>query len=103
MSTDYKTVSGLLADIESVGHAVAELDAVIATLFRHPDVAQALTRAAADDDGGIVTTTPSQRLSAASASLREYRRLLESIADETVMRWPPATRAADEKNQQRGD
>lgn len=103
MSTDYKTVSGLLADIESVGHAVAELDAVTATLFRHPDVAQALTRAAADDDGGIVTTTPSQRLSAASASLREYRRLLESIADETVMRWPPATRAADEKNQQRGD
>lgn len=103
MSTDYKTVSGLLADIESVGHAIAELDAVTATLFRHPDVAQALTRAAADDDGGIVTTTPSQRLSAASASLREYRRLLESIADETVMRWPPATRAADEKNQQRGD
>lgn len=103
MSTDYKTVSGLLADIESVGHAVAELDAVTATLFRHPDVAQALTRAAADDDGGVVATTPSQRISAASASLREYRRLLESIADETVMRWPPATRAADDKNQQRGD
>lgn len=103
MSDKYKTVSDLLADIESVGRAADGLDDLAATMFRHPDVAQALTRAVTEDGGGSLAGTPSQRIHAASASLREYRRLLESVADGTRMTWPPAARVTTERTDQKGD